>query len=98
MSSARGISRSPDAALRWMAHRKLDREIGRLRAKGTPVVRFEPGPRTMDVMGVNAMATDRSDRVVQAAFLESGRLAATGTVADRLRPIVSRPGRLQARA
>jgi catecholate siderophore receptor len=47
---------------------------------------------------INAMATARSDRVVQAAFLESGRLAATGTVADRLRPRVVRPGRLQAPA
>jgi hypothetical protein len=43
------------------------------------------------------MATDRSDRVVQSAFLEAGRVAATGAVADRLRPIITRPGRLQAR-
>ena len=95
MSSARGMSRTPDAALRWLAHRKLDREAGRLRAKGTPVVRFEPGPRALSVMGMNAMATDRSDRVVQAAFLEAGRLAATGAVADRLHPLVTRPGRLR---
>jgi NTE family protein len=94
MSAARGRSTAPDAALRWLAHRKLEREIGRIRAKGTPVVRFEPGPGTVSVMGVNAMATDRADRVVQAGFLEAGRLAATGTVAERLRPPVRRPGRL----
>ncbi|HUP85429.1 MAG TPA: patatin-like phospholipase family protein [Acidimicrobiales bacterium] len=98
MSSATGVSRTPDAALRWLAHRKLEREVGRLRAKGTPVVWFEPARRSLPVMGVNAMATDRSDRVVQAAFLEAGRLAASGTVAERLRPIVRRPGRLQARS
>lgn len=94
MSSARGLSRSPDAGLRWLAHRKLEREVGRLRAKGTAVVRFEPGPATIAVMGVNAMAEDRSDRVVQAAFLEAGRLAATAAVADRLRPLITRSSRL----
>src|SRR4051794_20812927 len=75
MSAAHGRSRTPDAALRWLSHRKLAQEVGRLRAKGTAVVRFEPGPRSLDVMGVNAMATDRSVRVVQASFLEAGRLA-----------------------
>lgn len=94
MSSARGLSRSPDAPLRFLAHRKLEREIGRLRAKGTAVVRIEPGPRTMEAMGVNAMAVDRTDRVVQAAFLEAGRLAASGDVADRLRPLITRKSRL----
>jgi len=96
MSSDRGISRSADAAMRYLAHRKLDREIGRLRSKGTPVVAFEPGSRSIPVMGLNAMATDRSDRVVQTAFLEAGRRAATGAVAERLRPLVTRPGRLRA--
>jgi NTE family protein len=95
MSAARGRSRGPDAALRWLSHRKLTQEVGRLRSKGTPVVRFEPGPRSLPVMGVNAMATDRSDRVVQSAFLEAGRWAASGSVAERLRPITSRPGRLR---
>lgn len=94
MSSARGRSNSADAGIRWLAHRKLEREIGRLRAKGTSVVRFEPGPRTMAAMGINAMATDRADRVVQEAFLDAGRLAATASVAERLRPLTSRPSRL----
>jgi NTE family protein len=95
MSSAGGVARSADAPLRFLAHRKLEREIGRLRSKGTPVVAFEPGARSIPVMGLNAMATDRADRVVQAAFLEAGRRAATGRAADRLRPLVSRPGRLR---
>jgi NTE family protein len=96
MSSAGGVARSADAPLRFLAHRKLEREIGRLRSKGTPVVAFEPGARSIPVMGLNAMATDRADRVVQAAFLEAGRRAATGRAADRLQPIVTRPGRLRA--
>jgi NTE family protein len=95
MSSARGRSATPDAPFRWLAHRKLEREIGRLRAKGTAVVRFEPGARTLSAMGMNAMAIDRGDRVVQAAFLEAGRVAATASVAERLRPLTSRPRRLQ---
>lgn len=95
MSATRGISRTPDAPLRWAAHRKLEREVGRLRSRGTPVVTFEPSTRSLPVMGLNAMATDRSDRVVQAAFLEAGRHAATGGAADRLQPLVSRPSRLR---
>ena len=95
MSAVRGRSRGADAAMRWLSHRKLSQEVGRLRAKGTPVVRFEPGASSLGVMGVNAMAMDRSDRVVQAAFLEAGRWAATEAVADRLRPLISRPGRLR---
>jgi NTE family protein len=95
MSAARGRSRGADGALRWMSHRKLVQEVGRLRSKGTAVVRFEPGAEVLSVMGINAMATDRSVRVVQTAFLEAGRLAATASVADRLRPLVSRPGRLR---
>jgi NTE family protein len=95
MSVARGVARSADAAFRFLAHRKLQQEVGRLRARGTPVVTFEPGPRSVPVMGLNAMATNRADRVVQAAFLEAGRRAATGDVADRLRPLTTRPSRLR---
>jgi NTE family protein len=94
--SAQSLATTPDALLRWFAHRKLDREVGRLQAKGTPVVRFEPGTRSLAVMGINAMATDRADRVVQAAFLDAGRHAASGGIAERLRPIVTRRGRTQA--
>lgn len=95
MSAAGGVARTADAPLRFVAHRKLERELGRLRSRGTPVVAFEPGTRTLPVMGLNAMAIDRGDRVVQAAFLEAGRRAATGRAADRLRPIVTRPSRLR---
>jgi NTE family protein len=98
MSSAGGVSRSADAGLRWLAHRKLEREIGRLRSRGTAVVAFEPGTRSIPVMGLNAMATDRADRVVQTAFIEAGRRAAHGRAAERLRPLISRPSRLQAPA
>ena len=44
-------------------------------------------------MGVNAMADDRSARVVQAAFLEAGRRAASAGAGTRLRAIATRPSR-----
>lgn len=42
-------------------------------------------------MGLNMMADDRSDAVVQAAFLDTGRYAATERIAERLAPLA--PGR-----
>lgn len=87
MSAANGKARSADAALRWMAHRKLQREIGRLRARGTAVVTFEPGRHSISAMGLNAMATDRADAIVQAAFLEAGRWAARRPTTDVLEPL-----------
>jgi hypothetical protein len=47
-------------------------------------VRFEPGARSLPAMGLNAMAGDRSARVVQQAFLEAGSFAATNKVRGRL--------------
>lgn len=93
MSAAHGRSLSYDGAMRWAAHRRLEREITKLRAAGTTVVRFEPGPRAVLAMGLNAMAVDRSDRVVQQAFFEAGRRASCGHVAERLAPLAVRESR-----
>lgn len=93
MSAAHGRSRGVDAPVRFTAHRRLDREVATLRDRGTTVVRFEPGLRCLAVMGVNAMAIDRSDRVVQQSFLEAGRLAAKPGVARRMAPVATRPSR-----
>lgn len=93
MSAAHGMSRSPDGPLRWAAHRRLEHEIARLRAVGTDVIRIEPGPRCLEVMGMNAMAVDRGDQVVRQAFLEAGHFAASGTAARRLSPLATRPSR-----
>jgi NTE family protein len=95
MSAYRGLARAVDAPMRWSAHRRLERELQQLRSRGTAVVRFEPGPRTLAAMGLNAMAIDRSDAVVQTAFLEAGRVAARSNVSERLRPLTSRIGRLE---
>jgi len=93
MSAANGLSRTPDGPMRWGAHRRLDQEVRRLRAAGTTVIRFEPGPRCLAAMGVNAMAEDRSEAVVRSSFLEAGRTAARGEVARRLAPLATRPSR-----
>src|SRR3954470_19029213 len=84
MSAAHGRSRTPDAPMRWSAHNRLQRETRKLREAGIEVVRIEPGRRTLAAMGVNAMADDRAERVVQAAFLETGRHISRGRAAARL--------------
>lgn len=90
MSCVRGVSRMADAPIRLWAHRALGRELRLLSARGVPVVAFEPGPRALAVMGVNAMADDRSARVVQAAFLEAGRRAASPGAGERLEALATR--------
>jgi NTE family protein len=93
MSAAHGRARTPDAPMRWSAHNRLEREVKRLRAAGTEVVRIEPGRRALAAMGVNAMADDRAERVVQAAFLDTGRHVSRGHAAERLAVLATRPSR-----
>ncbi len=97
MSAAHGRSLTFDAPMRWSAHRRLEQEVRKLQAAGTTVVRFEPGPRCLTAMGLNAMGLDRSDRVVQQSFLEAGRRAARGHVAERLSSLAVRQSRQPAK-
>jgi NTE family protein len=90
MSAVQGQARGPGAWMRISAHRRLDAEVRALREAGTAVVRFEPGPATLRVMGVNAMAEDRSDVVVQEAYMEAGAYAATGRIGGRLELLAKR--------
>lgn len=96
MSAAHGRSFTPDFALRWSSHRRLQRELARLRARGTQVVTFEPTGRVLAEMGLNAMANDRSDRVMRAAFFAAGSRALRPEVAALLAPIARRPRRSSA--
>lgn len=93
MSAAHGRSVTLDAPMRWAAHRRLEQEVRKLQSAGTTVVRFEPGARSLTAMGLNAMGVDRSDRVVQQAFLEAGRRASRGHVAERLSSLAVRESR-----
>ncbi len=91
MSAAHGRSRSADAAMRWAAHRRLEGEIRRLRSQGTTVVRFEPSPATLSVMGINAMAEDRTAAVVEAARRGATAHALSARSTRRLAPLLRRP-------
>lgn len=84
MSAAHGRSAGPGVGIRWAAHRRLEREVVRLRAAGTEVVRFEPSPATVSAMGVNAMADHRSAPVAVAARADAAAFAHRSRVAGRL--------------
>lgn len=84
LSAAHGRARTPDAVVRYSAHRRLARELRRLRASGTEVICFEPGARALASMGVNAMADDRSSAVVDAAYTEARRRAADPRLDGRI--------------
>ncbi|MGN6693998.1 MAG: patatin-like phospholipase family protein [Aquihabitans sp.] len=93
MSAVRGRALTPDAGLRWSNHRRLQREVNRLRRAGVEVVAFEPTGRVLAAMGINAMASDRSDRVMRAAFFAAGAYALQPEIASALARIASRPRR-----
>ena len=87
MSAAGGLPKTADALIRYAAHRRLEREIARLSKQGTTVVRIEPAEQTLRAMGLNMMAEDRSDAVVQASFIETGAYVASDPIIRRLAPI-----------
>lgn len=87
MSVAGGWAAVPDAPLRRGVHRRLERELSRLRRTGTTIVRIEPGRRVLRAMGVNAMADGRAADVVREAFLDTGRRTSQPDVGARLAPL-----------
>lgn len=87
MSAAGGLPRTADGVVRYAAHRRLEREIVKLCNAGATVVRIEPARASLDVMGLNMMAEDRSAEVVQASFIETGAYIASDPIIRRLAPI-----------
>jgi NTE family protein len=87
MSAAGGLVKTADALFRYSVHRRLERELRRLAKTGTTIVRIEPAAETLAAMGVNMMADDRADAVVQAAFVDTGAYVASTSVITRLAPI-----------
>jgi NTE family protein len=75
MSAAHGSANGPDGLLRRTVHRRMEREVTRLRRAGTPVLCLEPGTESRRAMGLKAMAEDRAPRVIEAAYEETRREA-----------------------
>jgi NTE family protein len=73
MSAAQGRVNGADGLLRRTVHRRMEREIARLEGAGTAVISLEPGPESRRMMGLRAMAEDRSPRVIVAAYEETRR-------------------------
>ena len=90
MSAAGGLPRKADGLYRYSVHRRLERELRRLARAGAAVVRIEPAARSLAAMRINMMADDRSEAVVQAAFVETGAYIASRPVINRLAPIDQR--------
>jgi NTE family protein len=83
MSAAHGNAAGADGLLRRTVHRRLEREVARLEAAGTPVISLEPGPESRRAMGLRAMAEDRGPRVIEAASEETRkRILSTPFLAD----------------
>ncbi|HEX6515403.1 MAG TPA: patatin-like phospholipase family protein [Nocardioidaceae bacterium] len=74
------------AASRWHAGRVLRREVRALRATGTRVVVFRPGPEEQEAMSNDFMSRDRVDEIVQQSFLAAGAYAARPEVRRVLGP------------
>ena len=90
MSAAGGATTGLDRFLRLLAHRRLEREVRHLRERGTAVVRIEPTSDVLDAMGINMMAGDRAERVVQEAFVDTGHYTSEPRIAARLAPLSRR--------
>ncbi len=73
MSTSHGRAIGADGLLRWSVHRRLEREINRLRENGTMVIQLEPGSESRHVMGLRAMAEDRGPQVIEVAYEETRR-------------------------
>jgi len=87
MSAAGGRARSLDAPLRWLNHRRLERELRLVKSGGTTVVRIEPGSASLSAMGINPMTETRSARIILESFIETGAHVASHSVRDRLMPL-----------
>ena len=71
MSAAHGRSIGADSLLRLSVHRRLQREIGRLEATGTSVIRLEPGPASRPRHGLLGHGREPAPRVIEAAYEET---------------------------
>ncbi|HYL52432.1 MAG TPA: hypothetical protein VEZ15_10715, partial [Acidimicrobiia bacterium] len=69
----RGVRLTPDQLGRRLSVMALAREVGRIRAAGTPVLTFQPTGKVLDVMGWNAMDASRRADVAREAHASATR-------------------------
>lgn len=69
----RGVRLAPDQLGRRLSLMALAREVGRIRAAGTPVLTFQPTGKVLDVMGWNAMDPSRRADVAREAHASATR-------------------------
>lgn len=84
MSGPTRLPRDLGEGARWHATRLVRREVRALRASGTKVVVFRPGPEEQEAMGTDFMARSRVDEIVQQSFLAAGAYAATPAIREQL--------------
>ena len=71
MSAAHGSANGADGLLRRTVHRRMEREMARLEAAGTPVICLEPGPRGPPRHGAAGHGRGPQPRVIEAAYEET---------------------------
>lgn len=80
------LGRRPDHRLRAVFRRRLHAECEILSQAGVDVHIFEPDPATLRTMGINALDSSRTPRVVRDSFLAAGaNIAANPVLRKRLR-------------
>jgi hypothetical protein len=92
MSAAHGNANGADGLLRRTVHRRMEREVARLKQEGTTVISLEPGAGARRAMGLRAMAEDRSPRVIEAAYEETRLEILTTSALASLRGLAAAAG------
>ena len=77
----------PDLAVRAALGAQLEREVGLLRRRGTPVVVFEPGPAELEAMGQNPLDPERRAPVARQVLASTRRALEEEGLAAALRPL-----------
>lgn len=85
MSGPSGLPTDLYEASRWHAARLARREVRALRARGTQVVVFRPGPAEQAIMGNDFMSRSRVDEVLRQSFFAAGAYAARPEVRELLK-------------
>jgi NTE family protein len=90
MSAERLTGSGVGAAIRRSAAEKLEREVAKLRAEGSSVVVFAPGPEVLAYTGIDFMDGDHVVDIVRESFLGTGRQLLGSKNQSLLAPLAER--------